>query len=89
MQPVHELLARIRWDPEFGRGEFELEFFDRMGSSLVRVPLREVGYAAEDHFFFYYLDEDGEEHSVPFHRIRSVYKDGERIWHREPRGEGR
>ncbi|MCK5091651.1 MAG: DUF504 domain-containing protein [Gammaproteobacteria bacterium] len=36
-----------------------------------------------EHFFFHYIDDEGTEHSVPFHRIKSVYKDGERIWHRE------
>ena len=29
MTPIHELLNRIRWDPEFGRGRFEIGFFDR------------------------------------------------------------
>ena len=27
--PIHELLSRIRWDPEFGRGRLEIGFFDR------------------------------------------------------------
>jgi hypothetical protein len=26
--PIHELLARIRWDPEFGRGRFEIGYLD-------------------------------------------------------------
>jgi uncharacterized protein (UPF0248 family) len=28
------------------------------------------------------VDEVGVEHSVPFHRIRDVFRNGERIWHR-------
>lgn len=82
MQPIHELLNRIHWDPEFGTGEFELAFFDRQESALVCKSFREIVMPAGEHYFFYYLDEDGMEHSVPFHRIRSVYKNGERIWHR-------
>lgn len=82
MQPVHELLNRIHWDPEFGKGEFELEFLDRIESALIRLSLHEVVFMPGDHYFFHYMDEAGAEHSVPFHRIRSVYKDGQCIWHR-------
>jgi hypothetical protein len=28
MQPIHELLVRIRHDPEFGRGELVIGYFD-------------------------------------------------------------
>ncbi len=83
MQPIHELLARIRWDPDFGRGEFELEFFDRLEVSLIRLSLRDIVFTPEDHFFFHYLDEDEYEHSVPFHRVKAVYRNGERIWQRK------
>lgn len=82
MQPIHELLNRIRWDTEFGKGEFELGFLDRRKDRIIRLPFRGIDFMPGDHFFFYYLDDEGEEHSVPFHRIRTVYKNGEMIWHR-------
>lgn len=82
MQPIHELLNRIHWDPEFGKGEFELGFLDRLESAIIRLPLRKIVFMKEDHYFFHYIDAEGVEHSVPFHRIRSVYKNGELIWHR-------
>ena len=31
MQPIDKLLARIRWDREFGGAVFELGYYDRMG----------------------------------------------------------
>lgn len=80
MQPIHELLNRIHWDPAFGEGEFELGFLDHQEDTIVRIPLRSIDFMPADHFFFYYLDEEGEEHSVPLHRIRSVYKNGKKIW---------
>jgi uncharacterized protein (UPF0248 family) len=83
MQPIQELLNRIHWDPEFGRGRFELAFLDHAARDLVRLPFDKVSFAPGDHYFFHYLDEDGLAHSVPFHRIKAVYKNGERIWHRE------
>lgn len=83
MLPIHELLNRIHWDPVFGQGEFELGFVDRFESDLIRLPFQRVVFVSGDHFFFHYIDEEGAEHSVPFHRIRSVYKNGELIWSRE------
>ncbi|HEY5716764.1 MAG TPA: DUF504 domain-containing protein [Psychromonas sp.] len=82
MQPIHELLNRIRWDPEFGRGEFVVCFLDRIEAQLIKLPLSEITFISGDHYFFHYLDEEGDEHCVPFHRIKAVYKNGEVIWQR-------
>ncbi len=38
MVPLHELLSRIRWDPEFGRGEFKVGYVDHLRKGLVYVP---------------------------------------------------
>lgn len=83
MQPIHELLNRIHWDPEFSRGHFELCFQDHTQQELIRKSFSNITFAPGDHYFFYYFDVEGNEHSIPFHRIKSVYKDGELIWHRE------
>lgn len=83
MQPIQKLLNRIHWDPEFGQGKFELAFLDRIEHKLIRLPFGKIVFVEGDHYFFYFLDEEGIEHSVPFHRIKSVYKNGELIWHRE------
>lgn len=83
MQPIHELLNRIHWDHDFGRGEFELWFLDHVGEKMVKLKLHELTFLSGDRFFFYYTDEHCVEHSVPLHRIKAVYKNGELIWHRE------
>lgn len=82
MIPIHELLDRIHWDPAFGRGRFALGYYDRVSDEVVVVSMEEIRFEKGDHFAFEFLDEDGETHSVPLHRIRDVYRDGERIWHR-------
>lgn len=82
MQPIHELLERIRWDPEFGKGEFVIGYYDRVLGQVVRVALRDVQFEPGDHFFFQALDEAGECHAVPYHRVREVYHDGRLIWQR-------
>jgi uncharacterized protein (UPF0248 family) len=83
MQTINELLNRIQWDSEFGKGEFELAFLDRVEQEMVRLPFKRISFVAGEHFFFYYFDDEDVEHSVPFHRIKAVYKNGECIWSRE------
>ncbi len=83
MQTIEELLNRIRWDPQFGRGEFEIAYWDRVEKRAIRVPLERLETVAGDHFAFEVIDRLGVVHSVPFHRVVDVFRDGERIWHRE------
>ena len=82
MIPIHELLARIRWDAEFGRGRFEIAYFDREKKRLVRLPLERVRMSAQDRFGFEALEADGSVHSVPYHRVREVWREGKLIWSR-------
>lgn len=82
--PIRELLSRIRWDEEFGRGEFVIGYYDRVADNIIHVPLSQVCCDAADHFSCQIADAEGESHMVPFHRIREVYKDGALIWQRHP-----
>jgi len=84
MTPIHELLARIRWDPVFGRGRFELVYADKLERRRVRVPLERIRMAPGQHFAFEATDDDGTQHRVPLHRVCEVWRDGERIWARGP-----
>ena len=85
MIPIHQLLSRIRWDPEFGRGTFDLGYFDRVADQVIIVPLRQVELLEYDRHAFSLTDAEGEVHRVPFHRVREVYKNGQRIWRRPTR----
>lgn len=82
MIPLHELLSRIFWDPEFGRGEFRLGYLDHLRDELVYVPLQAVRQEVDSHFCFALTDAEGVVHSVPYHRVKEVWKDGELIWQR-------
>jgi uncharacterized protein (UPF0248 family) len=81
--PIHELLARIRWDPEFGRARFEIAYLDHKRKALVRVPFERVRIPEEHRFAFEAVEDDGTVHSVPYHRVREVWRDGELIWTRD------
>ncbi len=82
MTPIRELLNRIRWDPEFAKGNFDLGYYDRAEGRIILVPLKEVTFPAECPSTFQLMDLEGEIHRVPFHRVRELYKDSQRIWHR-------
>ena len=82
MIPIHELLNRIRWDPEFTQGNFELGYYDRAENRIIHVPLTEVSFPTERPSTFQLVDPEGEIHHIPFHRVREVYKNAQRIWHR-------
>ncbi len=86
MMPIQDLLHRIRWDPEFGKGEFEIGYEDRVAGRNVRVPFRRLNLEPGEHFAFDAVEDDGSTHMVPFHRIREVWRDGKLIWQRAPKG---
>lgn len=83
MQPIHELIDRIRWDEDFGKGDFTIGYYDRVLDRIITVPFRELHIDSSDRFSFQVVDEDGAIHSVPYHRVKQVHKDGKLIWHRE------
>lgn len=82
MTPIHDLLSRIRWDREFGQGEFALGYYDRVLGEIVRVSFSEIIFPREGRDAIQALTGDGVIHSIPLHRIREVYRNNELIWHR-------
>jgi uncharacterized protein (UPF0248 family) len=84
MIPIQDLLHRIRWDPEFRKGRFEIAYLDKVADTLVRVPFTELRFEPGERFGFEIVGLHGESQLIPFHRVREVYRDGELIWQRPP-----
>jgi len=82
MQPIQDLLNRIRWDADFGRGQFKLGYFDRVEGRVIVIPFESIQFLPESPDAFALVDADGRLQRVPFHRVREVWKNGERIWRR-------
>ena len=82
MIPIHELLNRIRWDSAFGSAEFAIGYYDRVADRIIVVPFTALAFSAEDRFDFSLIDEEGVLHTIPLHRIRQVFRNGELIWER-------
>jgi len=83
MITIRELLNRIRWDREYGRGEFAVGYFDRLEGGIIVVPLGEMLFNPDDHFSFQLNDAAGEPITIPLHRVCEVYRNGELIWQRK------
>jgi uncharacterized protein (UPF0248 family) len=82
MQPIQEILNRIRWDREFARSEFTIGYYDREEDTIIKIPFKTLHFDEDDHFGFQVLEENGESHNIPYHRVKELYKDGTLIWHR-------
>ncbi len=82
MIPIQDLLHRILWDREFGRGEFTIGYYDRIEHDLILVPLGEIVFPKGSPGVFELIDREGMAHTIPLHRIKEVYKNGELIWRR-------
>lgn len=82
MMPIQDLLHRVRWDPEFGRGSWVLGYLDRPTGAIVRVPFNTVRFPEGDRFSVETTETDGTVHAVPLHRIREMWKDGRLVWSR-------
>jgi uncharacterized protein (UPF0248 family) len=80
--PIQSLLNRIRWDEEFGKGDFEIGYYDHVSRKIIRISLREARFEEGNRFSFELRTAGGEVQTIPFHRVREVYKDGHLIWSR-------
>jgi uncharacterized protein (UPF0248 family) len=79
---IKKLLDRIRWDFSFSQAYFELEYEDRV-SGLVRIALDRI--VSIDSQYFTVEDQYFGKITIPLHRIRKVYRNGELIWRRKPK----
>jgi uncharacterized protein (UPF0248 family) len=83
--PIQALLARIRHDPQFARGRWEIAYLDRTRPFLVRLPLEAVQTRPHIGFVFDVIDEEGVARSIPYHRVRQVWHEGKVVWSRTGR----
>jgi uncharacterized protein (UPF0248 family) len=81
MQPIQELLSRIRWDTEFRKGTFALGYDDRLARQERIVALTTITMDPGGRSFSVCGD-DGVIVRIPLHRVRTVYRDGVPIWAR-------
>ncbi len=81
MIPIIELLNKIKWDPREVQDEYKVGYLDRVQNKLIQIPVSEIEMS--DKFSFVKLDNEGNEHNIPFHRIKVVWKNEVLIWERK------
>jgi uncharacterized protein (UPF0248 family) len=84
MQTAHEMLNRIRWDSRFATGAtFEIGYYDRVQNSILKVKFKDILFPEDDHFSFAITDDNDDIHTIPYHRVKEIYRNGRLIWCRE------
>jgi uncharacterized protein (UPF0248 family) len=83
MQTAHEILARIRWDKQFAaHADFEVGYYDRLEETILKTPFKDIRFPQDDHFSFEIVDDENNIHTIPYHRVKEIYRNGQLIWHR-------
>lgn len=79
MQPIHELLNKIKWDKRENPEQYSVFYFDRVLNKLIKIPYAKIK-AVEGSFMV--LD-NKDESNVPLHRVKKVAKGNLVVWERK------
>ena len=79
MQPIHQLLNKIKWDKRENPDDYLIFYYDRILKKLIQIPYNKIK-SIEGSFMV--LDNE-EESNIPLHRIRKVAKNNAFVWERK------
>lgn len=79
MQPIHELLNKIKWDKRENPNEYSIFYFDRILKKLIKIPYNKIKRIEG---IFMVLDNE-DESNIPLHRIKKVTKNNIVVWQRK------
>jgi len=79
MQPIQNLLNKIKWDKRENPEHYLILYYDRILKKLIKIPYNKIK-RIEDNFMI--LDNE-EESNIPLHRVKKVMKDEIVVWERK------
>jgi len=79
MQPIKNLLNKIKWDKRENPEHYSIHYFDRISRKLIKLDYIDIK-RFEDNFII--IERNIEEVNIPMHRIREVRKNNEIVWKR-------
>jgi len=79
MQPIQNLLNKIKWDKREDPEQYSIFYYDRILKKLIKIPYTKIKRIEGS---FMVLDNE-EESNVPLHRIKKVMKDKIVVWQRK------
>jgi len=82
MIPIQKFLNKILWDDSLDPADFEIGIYDRVDDKLFYKLFLDIEIDKDDKFSFTSIDDDGSEHTVPFHRIKVILEKVKVVWER-------
>ncbi len=79
MQPIQDLLNKIKWDKRENPEQYSIFYHDHILNKLIQIPYNKIK-RIEDNFMV--LDNE-EESNIPLHRIKKVEKNDAVVWERK------
>ncbi len=79
MQPIKDLLNKIKWDKRENPNQYAIFYFDRVLKKLIKIPYIKIKRLEGS---FMILNND-EESNLPLHRIKKVMKNNIVVWERK------
>ena len=78
MMYIGDLLNKIRWDKRLKAEEYTLIYFDRIAEKSFEAPFNAISRSGN----FMIIKRNGQDASIPLHRIREVRRNGKVVWER-------
>ena len=79
MQPIQDLLNKIKWDKRENPNDYLIFYYDRILKKLMQIPYNKIKRIEGS---FMVMDNE-EESNIPLHRIRKVAKNNAVVWERK------
>ena len=79
MQPISDLLNKIKWDKRENPKQYSIFYFDRILKELIEIPYTKIKRIEGS---FMVLNNE-EESNIPLHRIKRVTKNKDSVWERK------
>ena len=79
MQPIQDLLNKIKWDKREDPTKYSVFYLDRILNRLVEIPYTKIKKLEGSFMIF----DNEEETNIPLHRVRKVMKNNEIVWERK------
>ncbi len=79
MQPIHELLNKIKWDKRENPEDYSIFYYDRVLNKLIKILYNKIKRIEGS---FMVLDNE-DESNVPLHRIKKVERNNTVVWERK------
>lgn len=76
MNTSRDILNRIKWDPDYGSGAFELSYYDRVMDKVLGTPFSTGDLEEVEADRVCFTNESSELIELPHHRLRTIRRDG-------------